>query len=629
VFFVWLNFRATAGRDMFEWAEKTITGPRPVRVLISIAWYLQHVLWPAGLASWYPRPPTVRWWDPLTLRALLVVAAGGALLFAAARRWRAAGLGVAWFLLTIVDTLPIVPARNVFVADRYIYLSIIGLLWCIATAAAVGWRWFAHAWYRRAAAVVVGLGAVAVLLPVSWHTAWFYETMIRKTGRIAALFPDTPHAWSRLAAAYSKEAEAASTAGRPEEAARLYHQAIEYAKKELEKPERGGWGEAYQVMGACYVAIGRIDEALASFRRAIELEPIVAEPQFGLAVALDDLGRHNEALPLYEAVFAKAPGHNRTLLRLAKLYRGQGRVDAAREKYEQAIRNNAYEVPAILGLSELDLEAGTPATLAAAERRLTGLLEWMPENTPARTNLGVVLQRLGRTHEAIESYRKVLQQNPDDVTATLNLAQLLHSQGNVARARPLFDRVADIGPESVDQAVAVQDFYFSQRLADRAAAMWETFLSRSATPVEGRGFAAWSNALAGRVEQARSLAHSVVREHGEHPLAVAALAYVSLAEGDYEGARSHVATLSACGLRGAEARRRFLAGLEFFDEKHTGVAWTFYLAAVVLHSEGQADKARVFADLFDQHCVEAACDGHRAGLRALLRSDESAGAPGK
>jgi len=137
---------------------------------------------------------------------------------------------------------------------------------------------------------------------------------------------------------------------------------------------------------------------------------------------------------------AVAPRHNRTINHLAAAYRRTGRPGDARAMYEQALVNNRYEVPAAMGLSELDIQEGTESSLAAAERRLLRLLDWMPENVVAWTNLGVARVALGRTGEAIEAYAEALRRNPNHVTAAVNLAQLYHLAGDTQRARSLFDR---------------------------------------------------------------------------------------------------------------------------------------------------------------------------------------------
>ena len=88
---------------------------------------------------------------------------------------------------------------------------------------------------------------------------------------------------------------------------------------------------------------------------------------YRLAAAYDELGRWKDALPLFEASAEYSPGDNVTLRRLAALYRREGRLDEARQLYERSLTNNAFDIEAAVGLVELDVEAATTSSYAAAD----------------------------------------------------------------------------------------------------------------------------------------------------------------------------------------------------------------------------------------------------------------------
>ena len=614
-----VNVMATAGAGMFEGAAEQLHGSRIARALMALAWYLQHFVWPTGLAAWYPTPGTVHWSDAAVLRAVAIVLPCLAVMVWAARRSRVAVLGFGWFFLTMASTLPLVPTRNALAADRYMYLPIVGLLWVVGLAA---WKLYgisAARWRARWVGLTVAPVAAALMVALiaqSRHTASFYDSFLKKTLRIATLFPNTAYAWERVAWAHHSLGQ--------------YEEAIATARKEFAHDDDKVRSDAHVVIGTSQLKLGRSDAAIESLRRAVELNPAGLMTKYRLATALDDLGRVNEAMPLYERAMSSLRMFNPGINRLAEVYRRLGRPADAGRMYARALENNPYDVTATLGLAELDVESGTRQAYLQAELRLTKLLDWMPENATARVNLGVVRAGLGRTGEAIEAYERVLAQRPvgktvttgegrDQLTAALNLAQLYQSAGDVERARPLFERAAAGGVESIDQAIGVHDFFVAQHVPARAVQLWSDFVERFPDSVEARSFAAWSKALAGDLDRARAEANTLIEQGHEPVLVTATLAYVALVEDRYNVATDKTLALCGAGDLGADARRRLLGALEAFDLRRPGVPWTYCLAAQLLIADGRIDPARVFVDLCAQHCGDdPACDKHAQSLRERL-----------
>ncbi|MFH1109137.1 MAG: tetratricopeptide repeat protein [Planctomycetota bacterium] len=545
--FVRVNIDATAGADLFAEGAEHLRGPVLVRVLLALAFYFQHLVWPVGLTSYYPTPPEVHWSDATTGVAAMTVALSLAILASFCRISRPCRWSVLWFFIAIADTLPFVPARNVLAADRYMYLPIIGLFWCLAT---VGYDAYSR-WTSRSSSMPprwIVASAAAILLPAmigqSWFTAKWYNTALLKTQRVAECFPDEPRVWEKVGWSHYQ-------AGR-------YVEALDCAQKELRFDTPRVQSGAYQLMGACQLKLGHGDEALRLIRRAMEVDPNDDLALYRLAAAYDDLGRFDDALPYYEAAAKAAPMNNPTLHRLAAVYRRMGRDADARAAYEQELANNPYEIPAVLALVELDNQTATRDAYLHAERLLVDLLRDVPDNAPARINLGVVRYALGKVDEAIDAYAEVLSRDPKEATAAINLAQLALA-GDATQARriaPALSAAADTVP-----------------LATAALA-----------------YAALAE---GRYEEAGLRIQSLsLRSSGQ-------------ASRDQDA---------------AQARQLFLAALERYDQQHPDVPWTIALAADVLIADGQLDAARAFTDLFEARCDNPACRDRVRSLRQRLSS---------
>ncbi len=119
--------------------------------------------------------------------------------------------------------------------------------------------------------------------------------------------------------------------------------------------------------------------------------------------------------------------------------------------------------PAILALAVpavLFFAAGRPAPAAAhiekgnmpdalAQMEYRILLEFEPDNTTVRNQLGMVLYRLGKLAEAAAQFREVLRRNPGDFNAidALGLVALKRNRPQEALAR--FQRAVTIRPDDL------------------------------------------------------------------------------------------------------------------------------------------------------------------------------------
>lgn len=605
--FVVVNVRATSGAALFADAAEHLRGPRSARVILALANYIQHLVWPVGLASYYPTPPLVRWSDPETVRAAIITFP---VLFGVAwgcLRSRALMLGSLWFASTIAATLPLIPARNILAADRYMYLPIIGLLWAGASIGFDVVRRLSRGRSSHSVRVVIGTsGAVVMVVSVAmcWHIEGFYSTPMRKTQRIATLNPETPRVWERVGWTLYR-------AGR-------YDEAIEAAEKELRHDSVKIQSGAHQLIGMAELRRGNEKEALERLHFAIDLDPDSTVGLTRIGRAYEDLGNVDEAVRFFEAAVAEAPLNNPTLNRLARLYRQFGRRDDARAAYEQQLRNNPYEVPASMGLAELDIEEGAQASYRAAETRLRTLLEWMPENTAAMTNLGAVLVALGRPGEAVEVYQRALGYGDGNVTAALNLANLYRSAGNTSEARRWYEQAVAGGLVSVDEIAAVHDFLVSQGEADRAVALWRDFNEQNPESIEARAFLAWAYALAGSHDEARTVASGLVGDAPRPALASATLAYLDFVLGQFVSASQWIEAICDRRDESAAARKRLLGALERLDQHRPGVPWTYCLVARLVMPDGNLSAAEVSIDLCEQRCADDACRSYVHALRSEL-----------
>ncbi len=162
------------------------------------------------------------------------------------------------------------------------------------------------------------------------------------------------------------------------------------------------------VAGALATAIahhqaGRLDEAIAAYRRFVRLEPNSAEAYLGLGNALAARGELEPAIASYRRALALAPDAAIVHNSLAFVLEAQGRFDEALAGYRRAVEIDEH--PAFCANFAHALTRASRVTVDEGLRRLVARsisLAWARPADLARPAIGVILgdPRLGAMLEA-------------------------------------------------------------------------------------------------------------------------------------------------------------------------------------------------------------------------------------
>lgn len=276
--------------------------------------------------------------------------------------------------------------------------------------------------------------------------------------------------------------------------------------------------------GAQHLVAGRLDEAEARLRLALEYSP-------GFAEAHANLG-----------LVALARGHLR--------------------EAERALRTAVSLDPDLaiawgdLGVVHERLGDDEPGLLDEAQRDYEAALAIEPGQTGARRNLGLLLARLGRPAEARAHLLRLLELTPDDVEAAGVLAwcelRLERPQAAIRRA----DAALLHDPEAASPRL-VRGVARAQRGdLDGAAADLAQAAARGALVAEAQLRLATVEALRGRYVEATALVRALLVRGAEDAAVRYVAAVVALAADDGAAARRHAE--AALRLRPSLAEARVL-----------------------------------------------------------------------
>jgi len=265
---------------------------RFVTALLACNVYLGQMVYPSGLAVFYPFPHNgLSAWDAAMAGTLLAVISAVAWGERRRRPWLL--MGWVWYLVMLLPVVGIIQVGGQAHADRYTYLPQIGVYvavtWMVAE-----WRvkWLHHGPLRAA---LGGLMAVvlAVLMVCAWKQTTYWQNSEILWSHALACTTDNHVAHFNLGNTLRLE-------GRMDEAIPQYQKAVEI---------RPSYAEAHGNLGMALFQMGRVDEAIPHLQKAAQLKPGNAPLIYNLGVALQKMGRVDEAIACYQKALAINPGN--------------------------------------------------------------------------------------------------------------------------------------------------------------------------------------------------------------------------------------------------------------------------------------------------------------------------------
>ncbi len=265
------------------------------RILVAsraIWFYAGKLCWPATLTFSYPR------WnisdsDPLAYVWLAAAVGVGATLYRIKRQLaRNIGIASLFFVSTLSPVLGFIMLYTflyTFVADHYQYVACLGPL---ALAAAGIAKLAANLDRRLPRLGLAACGAVLLTLgTLTWRQARIYQNT-------ETLWQDTlnknPNCWL----GYNNLGFFVFTSGRVDEAIALYKRALEINPQHLDTCIN---------LGVALFQKGRTEEAISYYQKAVEISPHEADAHNNLGHALFKVGRVNEAIAHLQKAVEIAP----------------------------------------------------------------------------------------------------------------------------------------------------------------------------------------------------------------------------------------------------------------------------------------------------------------------------------
>ncbi len=300
---------------------------------ISYATYLVQLLCPVGMAAFYPRLGLeLPLWK--VFGALLILLGITAAVLLNRRRCPYLLMGWLWYVGTLVPVIGLLQQGSQARADRFTYLTQIGLYIALAWGVADLCRSRPHR--RRLCGITAAL-VLVILMGCAWRQTFFWC--------------DSKTLWTHALACTSDNYVAHSNLGSALVDRGRFDEAIAHYRKALEiQPDNA---VVHAGLGTALVSLRRFDEAIGHYRKALEINPDYADAHYFLGVALADQGRFAEALGYYRKALEIEPDNAVVHATLGTALVSQGRFDEAIDHYRNSleIQPNSAIVHTRLGIA--------------------------------------------------------------------------------------------------------------------------------------------------------------------------------------------------------------------------------------------------------------------------------------
>lgn len=329
--------------------------------------YLAKTFWPANLAVPYPYSshwPIIE----ISFAVLLIIGVSIASVFFL-RKFPFFFTGWFWFMGMLIPVIGLVQVGQQSMADRYIYLPIIGIFIAViwgTNEIIVRWKFLKSAAAVVAILILLALATQARRQISCWQNS---ETLFQHA---IAVTKNNAEAYDHLGTYYLR------TQNNVAAAADCFQKAVVFAPNRISGRIN---------LGSIYLLQGKPDEAGQQFTEALRIDSVNADANCDLGFLLASRKQYDEAIAHYDKAIQTKPD-------FASAFHNRGLAFAAENNWTNAVR---------------DYRAA---------------IRFDPTHASTHTHLGIALLHESQTNEAAKEFNRALQLNPNDAEAAQQLQSL-------------------------------------------------------------------------------------------------------------------------------------------------------------------------------------------------------------
>jgi protein O-mannosyl-transferase len=394
-------------------------GARLANAVVSYGRYIWAMIWPGGLAAFYPFATSM--FAAKLICSVVLLLAFTAFAIAVARSRRYVIVGWLWYVVTLVPVIGIVQVGWQSHADRYTYITLVGLFCIVAWVLA---EWLDTRPQFKGPVTACAAVVVVIMAAVTFRQVGFWKDDLAVCRRAVEVTRYNPAMLANLGAILGERGQVQEGLA-----------ALQEALKAMPDNAR-----VLTATGSLLSRAGRHQDSLAYFDKAIRIQPRDPESQLGMATSLVRLGRVAEAESFCRTAVELKPDKGDSRVLLGIVLAQQGKMDDAMNEFHQAAEARPPVATARVNMARIYVQRGQ-LDMALDECRRSVAMQ--PHHL-SYDYMGQVLVRMQRFQEAEQAYRLALRLNPAAAETHYNLAVLLEQQGRKTEAADEASKAASL-----------------------------------------------------------------------------------------------------------------------------------------------------------------------------------------
>ena len=297
-------------------------------------------------------------------------------------------------------------------------------------------------------------------LVIDLYSQGEYHEAISQVKELNKKYPNVPLLFNIIGACYK-------ALGQLNHAVKMFQSAVNL------KPD---YSEAYKNLGITFKDLSLVDDAVKSFEKAIEFDSNNAVLHFYLANIFEELNQFENSISHHKRAIKINPKFSESFNNLGNVLTKNKRLDEAIENYQYAIEINPNFSEAYNNLGNVYKDLGK---FQIGIQNYLKAIEINQNFAEAIYNLGIVQKKLRLIEESVISFRKSLQINPEFAEAHNNLGSSLNALGQNFDAMKSCKKALAINPKYAEAYNNIGNIYNDLRKSSAAIESYQKAISIS------------------------------------------------------------------------------------------------------------------------------------------------------
>lgn len=310
----------------------------------SIVFYVGKLIVPLNLSCLYPYPqksgeylPLIFWFTPIALILIFIM------ILKSLKYTKKFAFGILFFLIFILPSLRFIPLGLSFAADRYTYISYLGLFYIFAE----NITYLCFKKYRKNSFLEILIFFFLVIILtlfsiVSFNRCFVWRDSITLWTDVIKKYPDLPIAYNNRATAYSDIGQ------------------YDMALKDFDAAQKKSpsYAKTYYNRGVVYEKLGQINIALEEYHSSLKYEPKLQNANYNIANILLNTKKIEESIFYYTKEIQNYPSNINALTNRGIAYVELSKFNEALSDFNMVLSLNKTFITAYMHRGNLFFKTG-------------------------------------------------------------------------------------------------------------------------------------------------------------------------------------------------------------------------------------------------------------------------------